>query len=169
MTTPDHLAVTIVSVDWDTERTSDGNLDLDLTAFVLDANGTVISDDYFVFFNNQSTPEQSVRLTGGSDDVKSETLVIDTGTLPAAAKTVVIAVSVYDQLAPFGRFADARIVVDDSGCGKLAEYSLSDSAPDAVGMVYAELKAENGKWRFIATGTTQSGLASMTEMYGIKT
>ncbi|MEP9416980.1 TerD family protein [Gordonia sp. VNQ95] len=167
--TPDRLAVVVAALDWDAEHTADDRLDLDLTAFVLGGDGQVISDDYFVFFNNLSSPEQAVRLTGGTDGVRSETLVIDTTELPPQARSVVIAVTVYDGLAGFGQVADAVITVDDSACGSVAEYSLSAGHRDAAAVAYATLVVENGKWRFQASGEKFPSLAAMTDRYGIKT
>lgn len=168
-TKPDHLAVVVAALDWDAGSTDDDTLDLDMTAFVLGENGMVLSDDYFVFFNNTATPERAVRLTGGTDGARSETLVVDTADLPPLARKVVIAVSVYDDLAGFGRITDATITIDDSICGTVAEHSLTAGHPDARAVAYASLEVENGKWRFRAIGQQFSGLAAITDHYGIQT
>lgn len=165
---PDHLGTVNITVDWDVTST-DAALDLDLTAYVLGDGGSVLADDYFVFFNNLETPNKEIQLGGGRDGNHAETLYIDTPRLPAQAAQVMIAVTVYDQLAGFGRVNRATITVNDSVCGAVARYELSTARPDVTALVYASLIRENGKWRFLARGDKHNSLLSITAAYGVTT
>ncbi|NDK90766.1 TerD family protein [Gordonia desulfuricans] len=167
-TTPDRLAVITVAIEWDGARTPAG-IDLDLAALVLGDDGTVLSDDYFAFFNQHDTPEKAVRLVGGNAHDPRESLTIDTLLLPPKAREVAIVVTVYDNADVFGRFEAATISAADSSCGALAEYSLSAGQPDVRALVYARLVLEDGKWRFRATAERHASLLSIASAFGVNT
>ncbi len=57
------IASVVAGLGWKV-NTGPGDVDLDASALVLGADGRVLSDQHFVFFNNRATPENAVRHTG---------------------------------------------------------------------------------------------------------
>lgn len=52
----------IVGLGWKT--CVDDEVDLDASAFMLASNGRIPNDNYFVFYNNQESPDHAVRSSG---------------------------------------------------------------------------------------------------------
>ena len=50
------LTAVIVGLGWDVRTTTGADFDLDASALLLGADGKVLSDQHFVFFNNLSQP-----------------------------------------------------------------------------------------------------------------
>ena len=77
------LSLVGVGLGWDPNEGTGYDFDLDASAFMLGCNGKIPTDDYFVFYNNQKSPDNSVEstgddLTGGSSDGgDDETLNVD--------------------------------------------------------------------------------------------
>ncbi|WP_235485998.1 TerD family protein, partial [Frankia sp. AvcI1] len=96
---PNLTAVTI-GLGWKVRQTSGADYDLDASAIVVNEAGRVLSDSYFVFFNNLVSPDGGVTHLGdnlvgggGGDD---EQINVDLRTLTPQAAKVVFAVSIYD-------------------------------------------------------------------------
>ena len=74
-----------IGLGWRARSTTGADFDLDASA-LLCANGRVLGDEYFVFYNNLKSPEGSVEHTGdelvggsGGDD---ETILVDLAAVP---------------------------------------------------------------------------------------
>jgi stress response protein SCP2 len=74
--------------------------DLDLSAFMLGADGKLVSDDFFVFYNNTDSPDGAVFLqsdnrtgVGAGDD---ETLVVDLSIVDPRVTEIVFVASVFE-------------------------------------------------------------------------
>ena len=170
------LQSVIVGLGWDA-RTTDGKaFDLDASAIVCDADGKVLSDQHFVFFNNLSSPEGAVthsgdNLTGegGGDD---EQIVCNLATVPAEAGRIVFPVSIYDADTAgqtFGQVRNAFIrVVNQADNAELARYDLSEDASTETAMVFGELYRNGDEWKFRAVGQGYSaGLTGIARDFGV--
>ena len=67
------LTLVGVGLGWDPNEGTGYDFDLDASAFMLGSNGKIPADEYFVFYNNQKSPDGSVEstgddLTGGNSD-----------------------------------------------------------------------------------------------------
>ncbi|MBL7499820.1 TerD family protein [Frankia sp. CNm7] len=172
---PNLTAVT-VGLGWQVRQTSGSAYDLDASAIVLDDRGRVLSDSYFVFFNNLTSPDGSVQHLGdnlvgggGGDD---EQITVDLrGLTPQAAK-VVFAVSIYDaevRRQTFGQVRNAFIRVADSSTGiEIARYDLTEDASTETAMLFGELYRYGGEWKFRAVGQGYStGLRGIAIDFGV--
>jgi tellurium resistance protein TerD len=170
------LSAVIVGLGWDA-RTTDGKaFDLDASAIVCNAEGRVLSDKHFVFFNNLTTPEGAVQhsgdnLTGegGGDD---EQVRVDLAGLPAEAARVVFPVSIYEADTAgqsFGQVRNAFIrVVNQADGTEMARYDLSEDASTETAMIFGELYRNNEEWKFRAVGQGYSaGLAGIARDFGV--
>ncbi|HEV7203285.1 MAG TPA: TerD family protein [Jatrophihabitans sp.] len=170
------LNAVVVGLGWDA-RTTDGKaFDLDASAIVCNADGKVISDKHFIFFNNLTSPEGAVQhsgdnLTGegGGDD---EQVKVSLSSLPAEAARVVFPVSIYEGDTAgqtFGQVRNAFIrVVNQADNAELARYDLSEDASTETAMVFGELYRNGDEWKFRAVGQGYSaGLAGIARDFGV--
>jgi tellurium resistance protein TerD len=164
-----------IGLGWRARSTTGADFDLDASA-LLCANGRVMGDEYFVFYNNLKSPEGSVEhtgddLTGGSggDD---ETILVDLTKVPAAVDKVVFPVSIYDadaRMQTFGQVSDAYIrVLNQADGAELARYDLTEDASTETAMIFGELYRYGGEWKFRAVGQGYaSGLRGIALDFGV--
>jgi tellurium resistance protein TerD len=172
---PNLTAVT-VGLGWQLRQTSGADYDLDASAIVVDDRGRVLSDGYFVFFNNLVSPDGGVQHLGdnlvgggGGDD---EQITIDLRLLTPQATKVVFAVSIYEADArrqTFGQVRDAFIRVVDTNTGaEIARYDLTEDASTETAMLFGELYRYGGEWKFRAVGQGYStGLRGIALDFGV--
>ena len=170
------LTAVTVGLGWDA-RTTDGRaFDLDASAIVCNADGRVLSDKHFVFFNNLASPEGAVQHSGdnltGQGSGDDEQVKVDLVALPPEADRVVFAVSIYDADTAgqnFGQVRNAFIrVVNQADNAELARYDLSEDASTETAMVFGELYRSTSEWKFRAVGQGYSaGLAGIARDFGV--
>ncbi|KJE19805.1 putative stress response protein, TerZ- and CABP1 [Frankia torreyi] len=172
---PNLTAVTI-GLGWKVRQTSGADYDLDASAIVVNEAGRVLSDSYFVFFNNLVSPDGGVTHLGdnlvgggGGDD---EQINVDLRTLTPQAAKVVFAVSIYDadtRRQTFGQIRDAFIRVTDATTGaEVARYDLTEDASTETAMIFGELYRYGGEWKFRAVGQGYaSGLRGIALDFGV--
>ncbi|WP_407444613.1 TerD family protein [Rhodococcus sp. (in: high G+C Gram-positive bacteria)] len=172
---PNLTAVT-VGLGWDVRATTGADFDLVASALVTGANGKVLSDQHFVFYNNLRSPDGSIEHTGdnltGEGEGDDESINVDLVAVPAEVQSVVFPVSIHDADArgqSFGQVRNAFIrVVDRSNDRELARYDLSEDASSETAMVFGELYRRGTEWKFRAIGQGYaSGLAGIARDYGV--
>ena len=161
---------------WDARATDGAAFDLDTSAFVLDANGKVLSDQHFVFYNNPKDPSGAVEHqgdnrtgAGGGDD---ESVVIELGLMTPNAAKVTFVVTIHDAEArkqTFGQVSNAYIrSLNVDGDQEIARYDLSEDASIETAMIFGELYRSNDEWKFKAIGQGYAGgLAAVARDYGV--
>lgn len=171
-----NLTMVTFGLGWQVRQTSGADYDLDASAIVVDQSGRVLSDSYFVFFNNLVSPEGAVRHLGdnlvggaGGDD---EQISVELRELPAHAAKVVFAVSIYDAEArrqAFGQVRNAFIRVVDGNTGvEVARYDLTEDASTETAMIFGELYRYGGEWKFRAVGQGYAaGLRGIALDFGV--
>jgi tellurium resistance protein TerD len=171
-----NLTSVTVGLGWQVRQTSGAAYDLDASAIVLDDRGRVLADDYFVFFNNLTSPDGSVHHMGdnlvgggGGDD---EQITVELRSLDPRASKVVFAVSIYDadvRRQTFGQVRDAFIRVVDSNTDlEIARYDLTEDASTETAMLFGELYRYGGEWKFRAVGQGYaSGLRGIAIDFGV--
>ncbi len=172
---PGLTAVTI-GLGWDA-RTTDGKaFDLDASAIACGTAGKVVSDSYFIFFNNLKSPDGSIEHTGdnitGEGEGDDEQIKVNLAAVPAEVDKVVFVVSIYDAEArgqSFGQVRNAFIrVVNQAGDAEITRYDLSEDASTETAMLFAELYRNGSDWKFRAIGQGYaSGLAGIARDYGV--
>lgn len=171
------LSAVTVGLGWDVRTTTGAEFDLDASAIVLNADGKVLSNAHFVFFNNTSTPDNTVVHTGdnrtGEGAGDDEALNINLAGLPAEAVKITFPVTIYDGVARgqnFGQVRNAYIrVVNSAGGAEIARYDLSEDAATETAMIFGELYRNNGEWKFRAVGQGYaSGLAGIAQDFGVQ-
>ncbi|MGY0056358.1 TerD family protein [Streptomyces sp. LZ34] len=169
------LASVVIGLGWKV-NTGPGDVDLDASALVLGGDGRVLSDQHFVFFNNRTTPEGSVRHTGdnktGEGEGDDEQIAVDFNLLPPHTESVVFVTSVHNEggaAITFGRIRDAYIRVVHQATGvEMCRYELTEDAYDQTAMVFGRLYRREAEWKFRAIGQgCATGLAGIAKDYGV--
>jgi tellurium resistance protein TerD len=170
------LTAVTVGLGWDARSTAGQDFDLDASAILCGADGKVLSDKHFVFFNNLKSPDGSVEHTGdnltGEGDGDDEALNVNLATVPADAARVVFPVSIYEadlRAQNFGQVRNAFIrVVNRANGVEIARYDLSEEASTETAMVFGELYRNGGEWKFRAIGQGYAtGLAGIAKDFGV--
>ena len=170
------LTAVIVGLGWDVRTTTGTEFDLDASAIVVGADGKVVSDKHFIFFNNLTSPDGTVEHTGdnltGEGEGDDEQVKVNLASLPPEVDKVVFPVSIYDADArsqSFGQVRNAFIrVVNQAGGAELARYDLTEDASTETAMVFGELYRNGADWKFRAVGQGYaSGLAGIARDFGV--
>lgn len=170
------LTAIVVGLGWDARTTTGTDFDLDASAILVKADGKVLSDSHFVFFNNKTSPEGSVEHTGdnltGEGAGDDESIKVDLATVPAEVDKIVFPVSIYEaesRSQGFGQVRNAFIrIVNQSGSAEIARYDLTEDASTETAMVFGELYRNGADWKFRAVGQGYaSGLRGIAQDYGV--
>ncbi|WP_181768314.1 TerD family protein [Streptomyces albidus (ex Kaewkla and Franco 2022)] len=165
-----------IGLGWKARSTTGAAFDLDASA-LLCANGRVLGDEYFIFYNNLKSPDGSVEHTGdelvggtGGDD--DETVLVDLSLVPAHVDKIVFPVSIYEadsRHQAFGQVTDAYIrVLNQADSNELARYDLTEDASSETAMIFGELYRHGGEWKFRAVGQGYaSGLRGIALDFGV--
>ncbi|QXQ14441.1 TerD family protein [Skermania piniformis] len=165
-----------VGLGWDVRTTSGAEFDLDASAIATGADRRVLSDKYFVFFNNLRSPDGAIVHTGdnltGDGDGDDEVIEVDLAAVSAEVTNIFFPVSIYDAEGrgqSFGQVQNAFIRVVDRATGaELTRYDLSEDASTETAMVFGELYRRGSEWKFRAVGQGYaSGLAGIARDYGV--
>jgi len=170
------LTAVAVGLGWDVRSTTGVDFDLDASALGLAENHKILSDEYFVFFNNLKSPDGSIEHTGdnltGEGEGDDEVINVDLANVPAQVTSIVFPVSIYDgdsRGQSFGQVRNAFIrVVNAADKSELARYDLSEDASTETAMVFCELYRNGPEWKFRAIGQGYaSGLAGIARDFGV--
>ena len=165
-----------VGLGWDTRATDGAAFDLDATAFLVTESGRVRSDGDFVFYNQATSPEGSVKYMGdnrtGAGDGDDEQLVVELQRVPEAVQRIVVCVSIDEAEARrqnFGMVRNAYVrVVDDASGAEIARFDLGEDASLESAVVFGELYRHGGEWKFRAVGQGfQGGLGPLARHFGV--
>lgn len=167
----------MVGLGWDVNQYDSGaDFDLDAAAFLLGADGKVISDAEFVFYGNLKHVSGAVEHMGdnltGAGDGDDEQIIVDLSLVPANVEKIAFTVTIYDaepRRQNFGQVSNAYIhIVDEVGNTELIRYDLGEDFSIETAVVVGELYRHNGEWKFNAIGSGfQGGLAALCKNYGV--
>ena len=171
------LSKILIGLGWDVNKYDGGfDFDLDAAAFLLGANGKVISDEDFVFYNNLKHQSGAVEHMGdnltGAGEGDDEEIKIDLSKVPSNIEKIDFTVTIYDaevRKQTFGQVSNAYIrVIDDTNGTELIRYDLGEDFSVETAVVVGEIYRHNGEWKFNAIGSGFSGgLAALGRNYGV--
>ncbi|KNE81847.1 MULTISPECIES: TerD family protein [Streptomyces] len=170
------LTAVTVGLGWDVRTTTGTDFDLDASALLTNAEGKVVSDQHFVFFNNLKSPDGSVEHTGdnltGEGEGDDEAIKVNLAAVPADVAKIVFPVSIYEaesRQQSFGQVRNAFIrVVNQADNNELARYDLTEDASTETAMVFGELYRHGSEWKFRAIGQGYaSGLRGIAQDFGV--
>ncbi|MCF6525270.1 restriction endonuclease [Streptomyces sp. JJ36] len=148
-----------------------GSVALDTCALVC-AGQRVLGDDWFVFFNNERTPDGSVRTVACSPPDKAA-MRVAFDALPARADRLVLIAAVDPVAGPeadLSGFTDAGIRLLDPSGAELDRLEVSDGRAGETALVLGSFRRRaNGDWHFVIGGKGYTGgLEALVQEYGIE-
>jgi tellurium resistance protein TerD len=172
-----NLKVINVALGWDTNKYSTGGeFDLDVSAFVLQADGKCSTDDDVVFYNNPSHPSGSVTHSGdnrtGDADADDEVIKVDLTKVPSTVDKIAFVITIFDYQARnqnFGMVSNSYVRVDNAETNEaLIKFDLDEDFSVETGVLVCELYRKNGEWKFNAVGQGyNNGLDQFVKNYGL--
>jgi tellurium resistance protein TerD len=170
------LQAVLVGLGWDARTTTGADFDLDASALMVGADGKILSDKHFIFFNNLTSPDGSVEHTGdnltGEGEGDDEAIKVNLVAVPQEADRIVVTVSIYDaepRQQSFGQVRNAFIrVVNQADGREITRYDLSEDASTETAMIFGELYRNGADWKFRAVGQGYStGLRGIAQDFGV--
>lgn len=163
-----------VGLGWDTNSSSTGvDFDLDASAFILGENKKLLSDDYFVFYNQLKSPDGSVEHTGdnltgeGGDD---EIIKIDLSGINHNVNEICFVVTIHkadERKQNFGMVRNSFIRIYNPDTNEeIMKYELEEDFSIETAVEFGRLYRRNGQWKFEAIGIGQKqGLQEFLNKY----
>lgn len=156
----------LVGLGWDTNESSTGvDFDLDASVFILGENKKIISDEFFVFYNNLESPDGSVTHTGdnqtGDGDGDDEAVMIDLSKIDNRATEICIVVTIHDyesRKQNFGQVRNAFIrIVDNNSNTEIMKFELDEDFSVETAVEFGRIYKRNNEWKFEAIGMGMKG------------
>ena len=170
------LSKVSVGLGWDPNEGSGFDFDLDASAFMLGSNKKLPKDDFFVFYNNQKSPDGAVEstgddLTGGnSDGGDDETLNVDLTKVDPQVQEIIFTATIYkaeERKQNFGQVRNSYIRIYNSITDEeIARYDLDEDFSIETAVEFGRLYRRNGEWKFEAMGIgNKGGLHALVNKY----
>lgn len=155
-----------IGLGWDTNSSSTGSgFDLDASIFILGDNKKIVSDEYFVFYNNLVSPDGAVEHTGdnltGDGDGDDEQIKVDLSKADARVSEICIVVTIHEAEARrqnFGQIRNSFIRIFDAVTNQeILKYELEEDFSIETAVEFGRLYKREGKWKFEAVGVGMKG------------
>lgn len=139
--------------------------DLDASAFMLGENGKLVGPDFFVFYNQPTSPDGAVKSSGdnrdGEGEGDDETLFVDLGGVDQRATEIIFVVTIHEAAARgqnFGQVRNAFIRIYDQTNGQeICKYELDEDFSTESAVEFGRLYRRGGDWKFEAIGRGHNG------------
>lgn len=155
-----------IGLGWDTNATSTGAaFDLDASVFILGENKKILSDEFFVFYNNLKSPDEAIEHTGdnltGDGDGDDEQINVDLSKIDSRVSEICIVVTIHDaevRKQNFGQVRNSFVRIVDSATGnELVKYELEEDFSIETAVEFGRIYKRNNEWKFEAVGAGQRG------------
>ena len=154
----------VLAAGWDVVKRGFFNfgaadMDLDLSALLLNENGRIIGNEGIIYFSNQRG--QGIFLHNdnrtGEGDGDDEKISLTLDRLPEKCKKVVFSVNIYqgkERRQDFSKVRNAyvRVLNSDKGDSEICRFNLSEDGKNATTLIFAELEKIGTDWKFKAIG-----------------
>ena len=166
-----------IGLGWDVNVTDTGaDFDIDASLFLVDSSEKLISDQHFIFYNNQISPdpEQSIQQRGdnrtGAGEGDDEIIDVNLKTVPTNIDKVIITVTIHEadkRQQNFGQVSNAFVrIVNAENEQEVIRYDLTEDFSIETALIMAELYRKDGEWRMNAVGAGyEGGLQALVERY----
>ena len=164
----------VAGLGWDPAVVNGQSVDLDLSMFMMGANGKLVSDDFFIFYNNPGSPDGSAFYPGdsraGDGDGDDEVIRIDLSRIDQRVEFLYFAVTIdkgEERGHHFGHVENAYIRVRNGlSNAVLCEYQLNENFTAEDSLIIATIARNGGAWDLEAVGQAfTGGLAALVELY----
>lgn len=160
-----------IAMGWNTDHPQ---CDIDLSAYLLSADGKVPADNWFVFYGQTKSPDGSVTLNTNGSFQDREFADIDFTKLDPSISKIVFVLTINEAFTyhlNFSMVKDAYIRLLEPASGReLYSFLLTDYYANVVSMMLGEIYLYNNTWKFNAIGNgVARDLAGLCELYGVQT
>ena len=154
-----------VGLGWDSNSSATGEaFDLDASVFIVGANGKILSDNHFVYYNNTKSPDDSVIHTGdnltGAGDGDDEQISVDLSKISADAVEICFVVTIHQadtRRQNFGQIRNSFIRIIDNSNAELVKYELDEDFSIETAVEFGRIYKRNNEWKFEAVGSGMKG------------
>ncbi len=154
-----------VGLGWDTNASATGgDFDLDASIFLLGESGKLLGDDYFIFYNNKTSPDGAVTHTGdnltGDGDGDDESITVDLTKIDPRVKEICIVVTIHEaesRKQNFGQVRNSFVRVVDAQNNELVKYELDEDFSIETAVEFGRIYNRGGQWKFEAVGVGMKG------------
>ena len=161
-----------IGLGWDV---NDSRCDLDASAFMLDKNGRSVGDEWFIFYGQDTSPDNSVKYKTFDIGVACEDdaeLTVDLNAVSPNVEKILIAITIYEASANrlnFGMVSNVYARIIDADTNKETSRFVQDECySNVTALVLGELYRYKGAWKFNAVGSgVARDLAEFCGMYGV--
>ena len=135
------------------------DFDIDIAAFMLDANNKFNTVSNVIFFNNKQG--QGIALSGdnrtGAGEGDDETILIDLENINPSIQKIVFVVTIHEAQSrrqTFGMVNNSyvRLLDTQNNNRELCRFNLKADGSTATSVLFAELYRDMGEWQFKAVG-----------------
>ncbi|MCQ4088235.1 VWA domain-containing protein [Saccharibacillus sp. JS10] len=148
-----------VHVEW-----SSAPADLDVSCFMVGDNGKVPSDDYFIFYNQDASPNGHVRYERIDDH--HVVFIIQVNELESSPIAKCVFSATLDGTGTFADVTGCRVVAD-SASGQIV-YEITEATQERS-LVFIELYRHTSGWKLRAVGRGfNGGLKPLAEAHGVE-
>ena len=158
------LSKVSVGLGWQPCEQPGVDFDLDASAFMLGSNKKLPKDEFFVFYNNQKSPDGAIEssgddLEGGEGDC--ETLSVELPLVDSQVQEIVFTATIYkaeERKQNFGQVRNSYIRIYNSITNEeIARYDLDEDFSIETAVEFGRLYRRNGEWKFEAMGIGNKG------------
>ncbi len=147
-----------IGLGWEAAPINGQDVDLDVSAFMLQGTGAMKLQamEHAIFFNNPSSVDGSVRLSGDSRDGKNgdidEEIYIDVNKIPENINAIAMYINIFKPQITFSKVQAAKALVSNQDGKVLARFDMSSQLTDENSLLVGVIKRNGRAWDFIAKG-----------------
>ena len=143
-----------IGLGWDPNEGTGYDFDLDASAIMIDAQRKLVSEEYFVFYNNLNSPDGALTHTGddpsgkNSDGDDDEAIMIDLEKVDQRVEEILFVVTIEDferRRQNFGQVRNSYIrIVDQNNNQEIAKYELDEDFSIETRIEFGRSYKKNG-------------------------
>lgn len=151
-----------VGLGWNPNEGTGYDFDLDASAFMLNENRIIPSENFFVFYGNTDSPDAALHHTGddptggNSADGDDETIQVDLSKVDSSINEILFVVTIHEakqRKQNYGQVRNSYIrLVDDNNGEEVAKYELGEDFSIETAVEFGRLYKRDNKWKFEASG-----------------
>ena len=153
-----------IGLRWDEVLINGKSPDADASAFMLGENGKILSEEYFVFYNNPTSGDGAViyagdNRTGRGDGDDEEISVLFSNINPQVVQIIfTITINNKDEGFHFGNVNNASVRVYNSmNNSTICQYQLTEQFDGCDSLIIGRFYRNVAEWEFEAMGQAYSG------------
>lgn len=151
---------------------TNNSCDVDVSAFLLNANGKVPGDSWFVFYGQEKSPDGSA-VFSASSGADREIISIDFKKLNPQIHKIVFVLTIHEAFERhlnFSMLKDAYVrIIDQASNRELASFQMDEYYSNVTSMMIGEIYKHNNTWKFNAIGNgVAKDLAGLCGLYGVQ-